>query len=132
MITPTQLLLTSRGVGTTDLSLWKARRALVIALTVTATSPLRFAADRVFPHREDPVSAAGDLIVCRARSRTSSFRRAARCPLMREDRHLIPSSSPQCSLEVKFAEVSRNGLLHLGLTFFAGSGGLLVDGMSAP
>ena len=38
VITPTQMLLTSRGVGTTDLTLWnKLDQPLVLALQVLAT-----------------------------------------------------------------------------------------------
>ena len=55
VITPTQLLLTSRGVGTTDLTLWnKKDEALVIALLVTRNlDRLRSQLLEFFPDRED-------------------------------------------------------------------------------
>ena len=55
VITPTQLLLTSRGVGATDLTLWnKKDEALVIALLVTRNlDRLRTQLLEFFPDRED-------------------------------------------------------------------------------
>jgi pilus assembly protein CpaC len=65
VITPTQLLLTSRGVGSTDLTLWNKRdEALVIALLVTRNlDRLRSQLLEFFPNEKISVSAAGDLIV---------------------------------------------------------------------
>ena len=55
VITQTQLLLTSRGVGTTDLTLWNKRdEPLVIALLVTRNlDRLRSQLARVLSRRED-------------------------------------------------------------------------------
>src|SRR5262249_45405946 len=65
VITPTQLLLTARGVGSTDLTLWNKRdEPLVLALLVTRNlDALRKQLRDLFPGERITVSAAGDLVV---------------------------------------------------------------------
>ena len=65
VITPTQMLLTSRGVGTTDLTLWnKLDQPLVLALQVSRNlNALRAQLLEFFPNEKITVSAAGDLVV---------------------------------------------------------------------
>jgi pilus assembly protein CpaC len=65
VITPTQLLLTARGVGSTDLTLWNKRdEPLVLALLVTRNlDALRRQLKDLFPNEAITVSAAGDLVV---------------------------------------------------------------------
>ncbi|SRR6266540_2284865 len=139
VITPTQLLLTSRGVGTTDLTLWnKKDEALVIALTVTRNlDRLRSQLVEFFPTEKISVSAAGDLIVLSGEvSDVRVPERAAEVAQLHAEKvanliHVV--GNQQVQLEVKFAEVSRNGLRELGLNLFARDpGGRFVAGMSAP
>ena len=66
VITPTQLLVTAHGVGTTDLTLWnKKDEPLVIALVVTRNlDALRRQLAELFPGEKLTVTpAAGDLVV---------------------------------------------------------------------
>ena len=139
VITPTQLLLTSRGVGTTDLSLWnKKDEALVIALTVTRNlDRLRSQLTEFFPTEKIGVSAAGDLIVLSGEvSDVRVPERAAEVAQLHAEKianliHVV--GNQQVQLEVKFAEVSRSGLRQLGLNIFAQDpGGRFVGGMSSP
>jgi pilus assembly protein CpaC len=139
VITPTQLLLTSRGVGTTDLSLWNKRdEALVIALSVTRNlDRLRSQLAEFFPTEKIAVSAAGDLIVLSGEvSDVRVPERAAEVAQLHSDRianliHVV--GNQQVQLEVKFAEVSRSGLRELGINIFAQDpGGRFLGGMVAP
>src|SRR6185503_3216941 len=65
VITPVQLLLTSRGVGTTDLTLWNKRdEPMVLALQVTRNlDRLKSQLAELFPDEKILVSTAGDLVV---------------------------------------------------------------------
>ena len=139
VITPTQLLLTSRGVGSTDLTLWNKRdEALVIALLVTRNlDRLRSQLLEFFPTEKISVSAAGDLIVLSGEvSDVRIPERAAEVAQLHADKianliHVV--GNQQVQLEVKFAEVSRNGLRELGLNIFhQDAGGRFVAGMAAP
>jgi pilus assembly protein CpaC len=139
VITPTQLLLTSRGVGTTDLTLWNKRdEALVIALLVTRNlDRLRSQLLEFFPTEKISVSAAGDLVVLSGEvSDVRVPERAAEVAQLHADKvaNLIKVvGNQQVQLEVKFAEVSRNGLRELGLNIFhADAGGRYVAGMTSP
>jgi pilus assembly protein CpaC len=124
VITPTQLLLTARGVGTTDLTLWNKRdEPLVLALLVTRNlDALRKQLRDLFPGEKITVSAAGDLVVLAGEA--SDVRvpeRAAELAQLHADRvaNLIRvSGNQQVQLEVKFAEVSRTGLREMGLNIF--------------
>lgn len=124
VITPTQLLLTARGVGSTDLTLWNKRdEPLVLALLVTRNlDALRKQLKDLFPGEKITVSAAGDLVVLAGEA--SDVRvpeRAAEVAQLHADRvaNLIRvSGNQQVQLEVKFAEVSRNGLREMGLNLF--------------
>jgi pilus assembly protein CpaC len=139
VITPTQLLLTSRGVGTTDLTLWNKRdEALVIALLVTRNlDRLRSQLLEFFPTEKISVSAAGDLIVLSGEvSDVRVPERAAEVAQLHADKvanliHVV--GNQQVQLEVKFAEVSRNGLRELGLNIFhQDAGGRFVAGITPP
>jgi pilus assembly protein CpaC len=139
VITPTQLLLTSRTVGTTDLTLWnKKDEALVIALLVTRNlDRLRQQLLEFFPTEKISVSAAGDLIVLSGEvSDVRVPERAAEVAALHADKianliHVV--GNQQVQLEVKFAEVSRNGLRQLGLNIFhQDAGGRYVGGISPP
>jgi pilus assembly protein CpaC len=139
VITPTQLLLTSRGVGTTDLSLWNKRdEALVIALSVTRNlDRLRAQLSEFFPTEKIAVSAAGDLIVLSGEvSDVRVPERAAEVAQLHSEKianliHVV--GNQQVQLEVKFAEVSRTGLRELGVNLFAQDpAGRFVGGMVAP
>jgi Flp pilus assembly secretin CpaC len=139
VITPTQLLLTSRGVGTTDLTLWnKKDEALVIALLVTRNlDRLRTQLLEFFPTEKISVSAAGDLVVLSGEVADVRVpERAAEVAQLHADKvaNLIKVvGNQQVQLEVKFAEVSRNGLRQLGLNILhQDAGGRYVGGIVAP
>ena len=123
VITPTQLLLTARGVGSTDLTLWnKKDEPLVLALSCPQPRRAPQAAQGPVPGENITVSAAGDLVVLSGEA--SDVRvpeRAAEVAQLHAEQvaNLIRvSGNQQVQLEVKFAEVSRNGLREMGFNFF--------------
>ena len=78
VITPTQLLLTAKGVGSTDLSLWNRKdEPLVLALDVTRSLRLL--------HSEDPLRY--DFALCHLGiagdcPRKRNLQKCARCPIV--------------------------------------------------
>ena len=124
VITPVQLLLTSRGVGTTDLTFWNKRdEPLVLALQVTRNlDRLKAQLSELFPEEKINVSAAGDLVVLSGEvSDVRIPERAAEVAQLHAEKvaNLIKvTGNQQVQLEVKFAEVSRSGLRELGINFF--------------
>jgi pilus assembly protein CpaC len=139
VITPVQLLLTSRGVGTTDLTLWnKHDEPLVLALQVTRNlDRLKTQLTDLFPNEKIGVSAAGDLIVLTGEvSDVRVPERAAELAQLHAEKvanliHVV--GNQQVQIEVKFAEVSRSGLRQLGINFFhQDAGGRFVTGLSNP
>lgn len=117
VITQTQLLLTARGVGTTDLTLWnKKDQPLVMSLIVTRNlDALRRQFTELFPGEKITVTpAGGDLIVLSGEvSDVRVPERAAEVAKLHAEKiaNLIRvTGNQQVQLEVKFAEVSRNGL----------------------
>ncbi len=139
VITPMQLLLTSRGVGTTDLTLWNKRdEPLVLALQVTRNlDRLREQLAEFFPDEKISVSAAGDLVVLSGEvSDVRVPERAAEIAQLHAEKiaNLIKVvGNQQVQLEVKFAEVSRAGLRQLGINFFHQDvGGRFLGGLVNP
>ena len=139
VITPVQLLLTSRGVGTTDLTLWNKRdEPLVLALQVTRNlDRLKTQLAELFPEEKIAVSTAGDLVVLSGEvSDVRVPERAAEVAQLHAEKvaNLIKVvGNQQVQLEVKFAEVSRSGLRNLGINFFhQDAGGRFVTGITNP
>ena len=139
VITPTQLLLTARGVGSTDLTLWNKRdEPLVLALLVTRNlDALRRQLKELFPNEQINVSAAGDLVVLSGEA--SDIRvpeRAAEVAQLHAEKVanlMRVSGNQQVQLEVKFAEVSRTALRQMGLNIFHRDlAGQMVAGAVAP
>src|SRR5579884_2429170 len=137
VITPMQLLLTSRGVGTTDLTLWNKRdEPLVLSLQVTRNlERLKAQLAEFFPDEKISVSAAGDLVVLSGEvSDVRVPERAAEVAQLHADKvaNLIKVvGNQQVQLEVKFAEVSRSGLRELGINFFhQDAGGRFLGGIA--
>jgi pilus assembly protein CpaC len=135
VITPTQLLLTARGVGSTDLTLWNKRdEPLVLALLVNRNlDALRRQLKDLFPGENIAVSAAGDLVVLSGEATDVRVpERAAEVAQLHAEKvaNLIRvSGNQQVQLEVKFAEVSRNALRSMGLNLFhRDAAGQLVAG----
>ncbi len=140
VITPTQVLLTAKGVGTTDLTLWnRDNEPLVIALRVTRNlEPLRNQLTELFPEEKVKVSAAGDLVVLSGE--VSDVRlperlaEVARLHSQQVANLVKVRGNQQVQIEVRFAEVSRSGLRELGLNLFHKSrdgrqvGGLFSSG----
>jgi pilus assembly protein CpaC len=139
VITPVQLLLTSRGVGTTDLTLWNKRdEPLVLALQVTRNlDRLKTQLAELFPEEKITVSTAGDLVVLSGEvSDVRVPERAAEVAQLHAEKvaNLIKVvGNQQVQLEVKFAEVSRAGLRNLGINFFhQDAGGRYLAGIANP
>src|SRR5687767_9442503 len=116
VITPTQLLLTAKGVGATDLTLWNRKDdPLVLALDVSRNlESLRKQLKELLPQEEIQVAAAGDLVILSGEA--SDVRvpdRAMEIAKLHGDKVanlLKVRGNQQVQLEVKFAEVSRSGL----------------------
>jgi pilus assembly protein CpaC len=139
VITPVQLLLTSRGVGTTDLTLWNKRdEPMVLALQVTRNlDRLKSQLAELFPDEKILVSTAGDLVVLSGEvSDVRVPERAAEVAQLHAEKvaNLIKVvGNQQVQLEVKFAEVSRSGLRELGVNFFhQDPAGRFVAGLTNP
>jgi pilus assembly protein CpaC len=138
VITQSQVLLTSRGVGATDLTLWnKKDEPLVISLVVARNlDALRRQLLELFPGEKITVApAAGDLVVLSGEvSDVRVPERAAEVAKLHAERvaNLIRvTGNQQVQLEVKFAEVSRRGLREIGFNFFTkDAAGRFVGGMS--
>jgi pilus assembly protein CpaC len=121
VITPTQLLLTAKGVGSTDLSLWNRRdEPLVLALEVSRNlESLRKQLKELLPDENIQASAAGDLVVLSGEA--SDVRvpdRALEIAKLHAEKvaNLVKvRGNQQVQLEVKFAEVSRNGLRQMSV-----------------
>jgi pilus assembly protein CpaC len=139
VITPVQLLLTSRGVGTTDLTVWNKRdEPMVLALQVTRNlDRLKSQLAELFPDEKILVSTAGDLVVLSGEvSDVRVPERAAEVAQLHAEKvaNLIKVvGNQQVQLEVKFAEVSRSGLRELGVNFFhQDPAGRFVAGLTNP
>ena len=140
VVTPTQVLLTAKGVGTTDLTLWnRDNDPLVIALRVTRhLEPLRKQLAELFPGEHIVVSAAGDLVVLSGEvSDVRTPERIAEIARLHSPQvaNLVKvEGNQQVQIEVRFAEVSRSGLRELGVNLFHKSrdgrdvGGLFSSG----
>ena len=138
VVTPTQLLLTARGVGSTDLTLWnKHDEPLVLALSVARNlEGLRRQLKDLFPDEQITVSAAGDLVVLSGEATDIRVpERAAEVAQLHAEKvaNLIRvAGNQQVQLEVKFAEVSRRGLREMGLNLFhKDAGGRFLGGVTA-
>ncbi|MES1205229.1 MAG: type II and III secretion system protein family protein [Pseudomonadota bacterium] len=138
VITQTQLLLTARGAGTTDLTLWnKNDEPLVMSLVVSRNlDALRRQFTELFPDEKiTATSAGGDLIVLSGDVTDVRVpERAAEVAKLHAEKiaNLIHvTGNQQVQLEVKFAEVSRQGLRQIGFNFFTrDAGGRFVGGIA--
>jgi pilus assembly protein CpaC len=139
VVTPTQVLLTAKGPGTTDLTLWnKADQPLVIALQVArSVEALRRQLRELFPKENVSVSAAGDLVVLTGE--VSDLRipermtEVARLHAKHVANLVSVTGTHQVQLEVRFAEVSRTGLKAIGVNLFGSSkAGDKVGGQIGP
>jgi pilus assembly protein CpaC len=139
VVTPVQVLLTSKGAGTTDLTLWnKDNVPLVIALQVKRNiEALRRQLKELFPRENVTASAAGDLVVLvgevndlRTPERVAEV---ARLHGKQVANLITVGGNHQVQLSVRFAEVSRSGLKQIGVNLFGGStSGAQVGGMVGP
>jgi len=131
VVTPTQILLTAKEAGNTDLTLWnKADEPLVVALRVARNlDALRGQLRELFPGEDIRLSSAGDLLV--VSGQVSDVRvpervaEVARLHSRQVANLLQVSGDQQVQLEVRFAEVSRTGLRQMGVNWFhkdAGAG----------
>jgi pilus assembly protein CpaC len=132
VVTPTQVLLTAKGPGTTDLTLWnRADQPIVIALGVArSVEPLRRQLKELFPHENVTVSAAGELVVLSGE--VSDLRlpermaEVARLHSKQVANLVTVSGNHQVQLEVRFAEVTRAAAKAIGVNLF----GIASDGRS--
>jgi pilus assembly protein CpaC len=124
VVTRAQLLLTAKGVGSTDLTVWnKQDQPLVLSLQVTRNlEPLRKQLRELFPGQRINVSSSGELVVLSGEVNDVRIpERAVEVAKLAADKvaNLIKvSGNQQVQLEVKFAEVSRTGMRDIGLNFF--------------
>ena len=124
VVTPRQVLLTAKGVGSTDLTLWnRENRPLVVSLQVARNiDPLRRQLKELFPGENIEASAAGDLVVLTGEA--SDLRipeRAVEVAKLhaKQVANLVKvAGNQQVQLEVRFAEVTRTGLREIGLNVF--------------
>ncbi|GAO02265.1 type II and III secretion system protein family protein [Anaeromyxobacter sp. PSR-1] len=137
VVTPYQVLLTAKGIGSTDLTLWdRDNHPLVIALQVTRNlEGLRKQLKELFPGEKIEVSSAGDLVVIAGQ--VSDVRipervaEVARLHASKVANLVQVSGQQQVQLEVRFAEVGRTGLREMGVNFFHKSDdGKRVGGMT--
>jgi pilus assembly protein CpaC len=136
VVTPLQVLLTAKGPGSTDLTLWnRLNQPLVVSLHVTHNiEALRRQLKELFPGEDISASAAGDLVVLTGE--VSDLRvpeRAVEVAKLhaKQVANLIKvAGNQQVQLEVRFAEVARSGLREVGLNFFQKTrNGRYVGGM---
>ncbi len=124
VVTPNQVLMTAKGVGSTDLTLWnRANDPLVIALRVTrALDGLRKQLKEIFPGEQISISSAGELVVLTGHvSDVRMPERIAEVARLHSPQvaNLVQvTGDQQVQLEVRFAEVSREGLRQLGVNLF--------------
>lgn len=137
VVTPNQLLLTAKGVGSTDLTLWnQANEPLVIALQVARNlEPLRKQVRELFPDEKVIISAAGDLVILSGEATDvrvpERIAELARLHAKQVANLVRVSGDQQVQLEVRFAEVARTGLREIGVNFFTRSqDGKTVGGMT--
>jgi pilus assembly protein CpaC len=122
VVTPTQVLLTAKGAGTTDLTLWnRDNHPLVMALQVTRNiDALKRQLRELFPGENITASAAGELVVLTGE--VSDLRvpeRAVEVAKLhaKQVANLIKvAGTQQVQLEVRFAEVTRSGLREIGVS----------------
>ena len=142
VVTPTQVLLTAKGVGATDLTVWnRSNQPLVVALQVAKNlDGLRKRLKDLFPAESVTVSGAGELVVLSGE--VSDVRipermaEVARLHAKQVANLVKVTGNQQVQIEVKFAEVSRTGLRDIGVNFFYKSktgnqiGGITGNGVS--
>ncbi len=138
VVTNTQLLLTAKGVGSTDLTLWnKNDEPLVVALQVARyLEGLRKQLRELFPKEQITVHSAGDLVILSGSvSDVRLPERIGELAKLHSGKvaNLVQvTGEQQVQLEVKFAEVSRTGLREIGLNFFhKSSDGYHVGGLAS-
>lgn len=139
VVTPDQVLLTAKGAGATDLTLWnRENQAFVIALQVVRNvDALRKQLKELFPRENLTVSAAGDLVVLsgevtdvRVPERVVEV---AKLHAKQVANLISVSGDHQVQVNVRFAEVSRTGLKQVGVNLFGTSkSGNRVGGMVGP
>jgi pilus assembly protein CpaC len=138
VITRTQILLTAKGAGSTDVTLWNKRdQPLVLALQVTRNlEALRRQLKELFPQETITVNANDDLVVLSGE--VSDLRvpeRIADLAKLHSDKvaNLVHVRGvQQVQLEVKFAEVSRTGMREMSFNLFhADSAGRRVLGSTS-
>jgi pilus assembly protein CpaC len=127
VVSPTEIVLTARKPGTTDLVIWDDRgRSQTIEITVAADlKALRAELDKVLPTAKVELSSAAADIVIRGRVADAQL----------ADKVLSVATSygkvinlmdiaggQQVTLQVRFAEVSRSATLNLGFNAFANGG----------
>jgi pilus assembly protein CpaC len=139
VVTPTQLLLTAKGPGATDLTLWnRDNDPLVIALQVARSiEPLRRQLRELFPLEKVSVSAAGELVVLSGEVGDlripERMAEVARLHAKQVANLITVSGDHQVQLEVRFAEVTRGGIKAIGLNLFGSAkDGSRVGGQIGP
>jgi pilus assembly protein CpaC len=124
VITRTQILVTAKSIGTTDLTLWNRKdEPLVIALQVTRNlEAFRRQIKELFPGENITASSVGDLLVLSGEVTDVRLPdRLAELAKLHAEKvaNLVRVRGvQQVQLEVKFAEVSRSGLREMSFNIF--------------
>ncbi len=137
VVTPTQVLLTAKGAGATDLTVWnRVNQPLVIALQVTKNlDGLRKQLKDLFPEEKVTVTGAGELVILSGEvsdvRMPERLAEVARLHAKQVANLVKVSGNQQVQVEVKFAEVSRTGLRDIGVNFFyKGKSGQQIGGIT--
>ncbi len=137
VVATNQLMLTAKGSGTTDLTLWnRNNEPLVIALVVTRNlEPLRKQVKELFPGEKVTITGAGELVILSGE--VSDVRVPERLVEVaklhaKQVANLVKvSGNQQVQLEVRFAEVGRSALRQIGVNLFHKSAnGEVIAGMT--
>jgi pilus assembly protein CpaC len=123
VVTPLQVLLTSKSVGLTHLILWgETDKPLVITVDCRRNlDELRTQIQELFPEEKIKVGSVGELVVLSGK--VNDLRIPARIAEVaklhsKQLANLVEvSGDQQVQLEVRFAEVSRSGLRNMGVNF---------------
>ncbi len=138
VVTPTQLLLTAKKAGMTDMTLWDRKdQPLVVALSVKRNlEALRTQLKELFPDEKIVASVVADLVVLTGEvSDVRIPERLSEIVKLHTEKfaNLVRvSGDQQVQIEVKFAEVARGNLREMGFNFFHKSAtGRQVAGLSS-
>jgi pilus assembly protein CpaC len=141
VVTPLQVLLTSKSVGLTHLILWgETDKPLVITVDCRRNlDELRTQIQELFPDEKIKVGSVGELVVLSGKVNDlripTRIAEVAKLHSKQLANLVEVSGDQQVQLEVRFAEVSRSGLRQMGVNMLwgdTGKYGSWLGGMNGP